>query len=192
MKQMERLVNRVKEADEERARNVTRRAVNALVRKFGYERIRNELRLIKRDVENEEAAKKKAGIKKIHKEDANYHKLLQIWLAVEKIKGTGTAKLTAKAACETLARDGGIMFFDGGNYKLGLTPSIDHWIANAKTIEREYKRAEQLRKNDKDTDAIWRDCLADVMGNARPSAEIAWEGEVPSFAKRGKKPKNRL
>jgi hypothetical protein len=170
---MKRPLDPLIQAFEKLARNDLRRALTRLVRRFGYSDVRSELLEAKRlvgDARAKAAAAPKArqptASARIRNDD-----LLHLWLVVENIRREATPKMTARGACRKLAKEGGIVKFVSGTPVLGLNPSIHSKHRNKITIEREYKRAEQLRKADSNINADWQNLIADRMRRPRPFQE---------------------
>jgi hypothetical protein len=171
---MKRPVDPVIKASNDRGRLELRNALTKLVERFGYSEVKHELLLVKRSVKNKGDV---AGQSELDRIQYEFQKMSHIWLCVEEIRRAATPEMTAKDACAKLAEAGGISFIDGGNPSIGVSYRIASRKYNASTIEREYKRAEQTRRNDENIAAVWENMLADRKGQAWPHRmESGWKG----------------
>jgi hypothetical protein len=144
---MKRSADPIIKAFDDRARGELKRTLARLVDVFGYAAVKGELLRIKREPKRERSA------------EAEYDRLLNVWLTVERERQAASPPLTAKAACARLAKGTGISTIEGGKLNLGIGPRVRSRLRTAATIEREYKRALALMRADDLLAATWRSIL---------------------------------
>ena len=174
----------IAEFDESRRREL-RRTLGGLLKQFGYRAVKEELLAVKREAASSTVAKASNECRIEAEQDADRALYLALWLEVEVTRQKMSSPLTAEAACGCLAKRGGFIVAEPGILILGLGPNIEKRIRNAATIYRVYKDAEQLRNSSPLLDSAWRDSLADLTGQPRPSA--AGNGSAPLWFRFGGK-----
>lgn len=174
-------------AGDKAARGEMHNTLRQLVKWFGYSLVKSELLLVKREDENDRDSALRnhatqnqlTSPRDFHggnavRDEEHYDKLLTVWLAVEEVRRTSEPIATARAAAERLASTGGIATFSSANHLIRIQWALSH-LRTAATIEREWKRAEAMRKGDPTIDYAWQVFLADLLGRPRPADDgLPW------------------
>jgi hypothetical protein len=188
-------------AEEQEARRlILRSTLLKFIGQFDYATVRKELTEAKREhaegLRRERALRKQAQIPGRDGQAARAHlaremrlnllgdgsgefgdtieRLQHVFIAVETVRATRPG-MTAKDACAELEKNGGIVTLASSDPRLGPGALLRSRIAGASTIEREFKRTQQLLRADRYPDGkpgeikkVWQNMLADWLGRPRP------------------------
>ena len=153
------------------------RVLSGLVSEFGYTVVKDELLAAKREAVREKQVRTAA-----EKRNDHFQRLTRVWLLVERERRSASPPMTAKAACERLAAAGGVTEFAGGGF--GISPAVRRHAEHPASVNREYKRARQLARENPGVEEFWERALTPFMSDAVPP-KAAPSG--PAKGKTGKK-----
>src|ERR1700722_11750123 len=153
---------------EKEARGALRATLRQFIRRFEYSVVKDELSKARREEEEENAsAALDPQTRALQIRNRRYQRLQHVWLAVERVRRSARPELTAREACNRIAAGVGIAEFESFDGRLGIGPRVVSRLAKVSTIEREFKRAESMRRSTADIDWAWHNLLADLVGGVR-------------------------
>jgi hypothetical protein len=183
---------------QEARRRGLRRALLRFIEQFDYATVRKELaeakrehaegllreRALREQAETNDSERRAARAQRVS--SATLERLQHIWIAVESVRATQPG-MTIRDACRELEKGGGIAALASADQLLGTGVLVRSGIPGASTIEREFKRAQQLLRADRDPDGkprgtakVWQNMLNDLIGKPRLPEETGreWRGKT--------------